>query len=386
MSLKIIFVSQSSNLYGSERGLLSLLRTPLPSNFFPILVCPSNGPLWDTAQALGIDCEHLEFGGYGWLKRPDWQLKFLLRFIQIILKHKPDVIVINFEGNVPLTVLAGKLTNCPVIRMLKREVRPAHSGEPGFSMYPTDRWSFLNSKGVICISGAVEQQLRSVLQLNDNFPVTTLFDPQPLVEIDAQNIEKRRQSLGLSSEDLVVGQFCRLHPVKGVDTLIRAIAIVLKQFPFAKFLVVGDADGSENSHLYAQSLRKLSNDLGVEHALIWTGFVNDPFTVMACCNFTVLPTRAEGLGRVVIESWSVDRAVIASDTDGPGEVIRLSGGGILHPVEDHEALARSIIDLCADSKKRAFLANLGKTWLINNCDPDYYRERCIKHIEKFINS
>lgn len=383
VKMKILFVDQAGGLYGSERGLLTLLGRPRPLDFTAILVAPK-AKLWDAAEEFVAAREEMEFGGYGWLKRPDWQLKFLSKFVGVLRHHRPDVVVINFEGNVPLLVLGCKLTRTPVIRMLKREVRLPDSQEAGYKINSLDRRSFIASDGVVCISGAVEKQLREALGVGAEFPSKAIFDPQELIDIPAGDAAARRQSLKLEADALVVGLFARIHPVKGIDTLIKAAPLVVEKLPQVRFLIVGDTDNSAFSLTYLQDLKKLAEELGIDENFIWTGFVSDPMLVMAACDLTALPTRAEGLGRVVIESWSVGRGVVASDTDGPGEIIRLSGGGLLHPVDDHQTLARHLTLLLSDERKRTQVAGLGREWTRQNCDPEIYRARFIESVQGFV--
>lgn len=382
--MKILFVDQSGNLYGSERGLLALLSKARPAEFEPIVICPNNSLLWHELEKLGVPREQMEFGGYGWLKRPDWQLKFLLKFMRLIRKHQPNAVVINFEGNVPLMVLGSRLMHCSIIRMLKREVRPENSSQPGYKITHLDRLSFLASSGVICISGAVEKQLRHALGVESEFPAVTLFDPQDTASFTTEEIQARRSSLSLDTNAIVIGLFARIHPAKGIDTLIRSASIVLEKLPDVQFLIVGDTDGSAVSTNYHHELEQLTHKLGISDRFIWAGFVPDPLLVMAACDLTVLPTRAEGLGRVVLESWAVERAVIASDIDGPGEIIRLADGGLLHPVDDYLALAHHIIRLLTDSVLRAELAKRGNLWVRQYCSPSNYRSQFMQHVQNFI--
>ena len=154
--------------------------------------------------------------------------------------------------------------------------------------------------------------------------------------------------------------------------------------PNARFLVVGDTDGSAPSLAYRQTLIELTQELGVAENFIWTGFVCDPLTVMAACDVTALPTRAEGLGRVLIESWAVGRPVVASKTDGPEEVIGLSGGGLFHPIDDHVTLAHQLIQLLSQPSQRTLLAELGRTWVSQNCAPFEYQSRFLAYVQEFI--
>lgn len=376
--MKVIFVDQAGSLYGSEKGLLALLGRPRPADFTPILVS-RRGDLWDAVEGLVEAREELEFGGYGWLRRPDWQLLFLARFLKILRRRRPEAVVINYEGNVPLLVLGCALARVPAVRMLKREVRTREAAGADYRLTATDEWSFKLCAGVVCISGAVERQLREAIQAGTDFKAVTLYDPQEPVEFSAAEALRRRRELGVRDDEFLVGQFARVHPEKGFDTFIRAAALVSASLPNARFAVVGAGDPS-----YVEELKRLTHELNVADKFIWAGFVPGATLVMAACDVTALATRAEGLGRVIIESWAVGRAVAASDTGGPGEVIRLSGGGLLHPVGDHGALAENLLRLLSDEALRKDLAGRGRDWMRSNCDPVSYRERFVEHLRGFV--
>lgn len=382
--MKILFVNQTGEMYGSEISLLVMLERPRPIDFSAILVSPK-GKFVEATRHLIDAHEELEFGGYGWLKRPDWQLKFLAKFMAIIRRHKPDAVVINFEGNVPLLVIGCRLMRRPVIRMLRREVRSLTSTAIGYRMNATDKWSFLNSNGVICVSKTVEKQLRDALNVGAEFPATTIYDAQEIPNFPALEIAARRAELGIAHDELAIGLFARLHPVKGVENLIKAAPVIAKEFPQTRFMIVGDAEPSSTT-AYKDELHEMARKSGIADRFVWTGYVSDPVKVMAACELAVHPTRAEGYGRVIVEAWSVGRAVVASDIDGTGEIIHASGGGLLHDVDDYQTMARHVIQLLRDPQQRAALAALGTKWTRENCNPEHYRAQFVKEVAKFANS
>jgi len=382
--MKILFIDQSGNLYGSERGLLTLLSQPPLTEFEAVVGCPSGGRLWQELSRLGIPLEAMEFNRYSWRQRPDWQLQFLFHFISLLHNYQPQAVVLNFEGHVPSMVLACRMTGYPVIRMLKREVRSQSSDSQGYKITLGDRLSFLNANGVICISGAVETQLRQALDLPPQFPAITLFDPQEVTVVPQAAIDQRRQQLGVTPDTLLVGLFARIHPIKGIDLLIQAAPRILQQVSNVRFVIVGDPDNQTSGLQYRDQLKNLTHQLEVADYFIWTGFVPDPLVMMATCDIVTLPTRAEGLGRVLIEAWSVGRPVVASQTDGPEEVIGRSGGGLLHPIDDPPALAHQLMQLLSSAELRSQFGQAGYTWVKQNCDPAYYRAQFLTYVTQFI--
>tara|TARA_Y100000031_G_C8048521_1_gene305058 strand:- start:333 stop:638 length:306 start_codon:yes stop_codon:yes gene_type:complete len=60
----------------------------------------------------------------------------------------------------------------------------------------------------------------------------------------------------------------------------------------------------------------------------------------------ICPSRHEPLGNVVIEGWAHDVPVIATQSEGPGALIRHDRSGLLVPVDEPRVLAEAIKRLC----------------------------------------
>jgi glycosyltransferase involved in cell wall biosynthesis len=105
---------------------------------------------------------------------------------------------------------------------------------------------------------------------------------------------------------------------------------------------------------------------------------------MSLCSLVVMPSRAEALGRVLLEAWAVRRPVIGSDLEGIQEVVTQSGGGLLVPSEHPLALAQSIERLLDDAALRERLGDSGRRWLRQNCDPARYAERFADFLLQFV--
>jgi glycosyltransferase involved in cell wall biosynthesis len=65
---------------------------------------------------------------------------------------------------------------------------------------------------------------------------------------------------------------------------------------------------------------------------------------------------SEGLPISLLQSMSLGTPAVLTDVDGMGEVLRLTGGGLLVPPNDPEALAAAILRLAQDPQLRAELA------------------------------
>jgi glycosyltransferase involved in cell wall biosynthesis len=73
-----------------------------------------------------------------------------------------------------------------------------------------------------------------------------------------------------------------------------------------------------------------------------------------------VPSRIEPLGNVVLEGFSAARPVVATDADGPRELIEDGRTGLLVPIGDHQALAGAIAGLLEDGARAAAIGAAGR--------------------------
>lgn len=117
----------------------------------------------------------------------------------------------------------------------------------------------------------------------------------------------------------------RLDRYKGVETLIRASALLLKHNVNMKLLIAGKPlrhPNPEEGEKYKQSLEQLSTDLGVEKYVDFLGHVTNTISLYQVSDVTVLPSLwAEPFGRTIIESMACGTPVVASRTGGIPEIL-----------------------------------------------------------------
>ncbi|MFI5260367.1 MAG: glycosyltransferase family 4 protein [Candidatus Paceibacteria bacterium] len=142
----------------------------------------------------------------------------------------------------------------------------------------------------------------------------------------------------------------RLVEWKGLDGLIRAVAILKKQFPDVRAVIAGD--GPEEV-----SLKKLARDLGVEDQILFPGRVSraETWHLRKSSEVYVLNSTYEGLPHTVLTSFAAQIPTVATDIPGTNEAVYDGVSGLLVPPGDDEALARTIAKLFNDATLRAKL-------------------------------
>ncbi len=154
----------------------------------------------------------------------------------------------------------------------------------------------------------------------------------------------------------VVGFVGRLVREKGAVEFVRAAAVVKRQVPEAKFVMVGQPLPSDRDSCLAE-IERLRAELGLGADLILTGYRTDVPAVLAAFDLFTLPSYREGMPRSLIEAMATGLPVVATNIRGCREEIVNGETGILVPPRDHDALAGAIIRLL---RSRPLMIRMGE--------------------------
>lgn len=148
-----------------------------------------------------------------------------------------------------------------------------------------------------------------------------------------------RLACGAAAGDPVVGFVGRLCPTKGLETLLRAAALLRPEHPRLKICVVGqdDQDGR-----YLARLRGLCGELGLGPVVCFLGYRADAPTAAREFDVQVVPSLAEPFGLVTLEAMNQGRPVVATLTGGSPEIVRDGVEGFLTRPGDAGQLARRL--------------------------------------------
>jgi glycosyltransferase involved in cell wall biosynthesis len=146
-----------------------------------------------------------------------------------------------------------------------------------------------------------------------------------------ESFSRIRKEWNIPENTRVISYIGRLDRMKGVETLIKGFALLLKNDISAKLLIAGKPiahvgkDGKEcpeEGERYKQSLKQLSIDLGIDKYVDFLGHVTNTTSVYQVSDVTVLPSQwSEPFGRTIIESMACGTPVVASRIGGIPEIL-----------------------------------------------------------------
>jgi glycosyltransferase involved in cell wall biosynthesis len=135
---------------------------------------------------------------------------------------------------------------------------------------------------------------------------------------------------------------------KGVECFVDAARRLRAREVPVRCVLVGDSDVGNPTAVPEETLRAWHREGVVE----WWGTSDDMPAVLAQASVVVLPSRREGLPKVLLEAAASGRPMIATDVPGCREVVRHGKTGLLVPMDDDRALAEAIESLLASAAIR----------------------------------
>ncbi len=138
----------------------------------------------------------------------------------------------------------------------------------------------------------------------------------------------------------------RMVPEKGLEVLLRAMALLLKQVPSSKLLLVGD--GPLMPRLKEEAIRL---GLGSSCSFLGKRSIGDVREILSVSSIFVLPSLREGLPKALLEAMSCGNAVIATDMPQLSDVIESGREGVLVKSGDATVLAEALGQMQQDQRR-----------------------------------
>lgn len=159
----------------------------------------------------------------------------------------------------------------------------------------------------------------------------------------------------------------RIEPLKGIDTLLRSMALLAEQQPALRgdiCLAIIGGDRRETPDQWSSEmrrLRRLQGELGIGHLVTFQGSQDQRKLPLfySAADMVVVPSHYESFGMVALEAMACGTPVIASNVGGLRYTVRDGETGLLVPREDPEALAEKISLLLNDEPLRLQLGRNG---------------------------
>jgi glycosyltransferase involved in cell wall biosynthesis len=151
----------------------------------------------------------------------------------------------------------------------------------------------------------------------------------------------------------VVGNVAALVAHKGQRHLIAAAALVVREVPDARFIILGEGE-------LRPALERQVRELRLDKHVILPGFRPDVLSLHKGFDLFVLPSVTEGLGTSLLDAMACGKAIVATEAGGIPEVVAHDVTGLLVPPRDERTLAAAIVLLLKEPERRAAMGRAGQ--------------------------
>lgn len=362
--LCILHTESSTGLGGEEYRILAETVGMARRGHRVLLALPPNSQLRPLAEREGVPVESVAM-------RPQWVFFAVLKFLRMIARHQPDVIVTHGSMDSWAASIAGRLSRAkPAIIRIRHKSTAVSRGIRHRFLYRRLPHALVTTGEAIRLELMRSQGIASdrIVSIPTGVDVER-FRPEPA------DPAIRRQ-LGLLPDHMLVGIVAFLRSYKGLDYFIDAAPLVIAVHAQARFLIVGDGPERE-------SLAKKIKRLGLESHVMLAGFREDIPRVLAAMDLFVLSSvGGEGLPQSLTQAMAMQRPVVATDVGSVGEVVEDGITGLLVPPRNAAALADGINRMLGERELRDRLARAGldrivhrysKEWMLAQTEELYGR-------------
>lgn len=150
----------------------------------------------------------------------------------------------------------------------------------------------------------------------------------------------------------------RIEPLKGIDTLLKAMALIQQQLPKALehvcVTIIGGDPWSDDPNDEMARLQRMRAELNVTDTVAFLGSKDQDVlpNYYAAAEMVVMPSHYESFGMVALESMAMGTPVVASEVGGLAFLIQDGVNGFHVPSRDPESLAERIFTLLQDPSCR----------------------------------
>lgn len=343
---RILYVITKSNWGGAQRYVYDLATAAKEAGHEVLVAAGGAGELIERLTEAGVPVHPIESLARD--VRLSAELSAFRELRRVMRWMRPDVVHLN-SSKAGLAALAARLSGVPNIIFTVHgwawnEERPAWQKALIAGVY----WvTLLFCHEVIVVSEAAVRQGRKLPFMGKKLSVihNGVHDIEFMSRANA-----RARLLPDSTHSLWIGTIAELHPVKGLDKLVKAFEHVAPDFPDSELVIIGEGD--ERSRL-----ERLITSLGLSGRAHLAGHVSRAAELLPAFDIFVLPSRSEGLGYVLLEAGAASLPVVATDVGGIPEIIEDHATGLLVPYGDIPALIGALLSLARDAELRRTLGS-----------------------------
>ncbi|MCK4825375.1 glycosyltransferase family 4 protein [bacterium] len=321
---------------GASRVLFITLKKIDRGKYKPIVLFPSEGPILEQLDQLGI-CYKI------WGKHEPngltLYIKNILKALYFFSKNNVDLLHINYESYwLPAEIIAAKLLRMSII---------TH-----FHIVPKNLSPYVKFSDLIIANSIFTAENSAPSRV----PKKIVYNSVDLERYDQAN--DIRSELGISQEDIVISFIGQIREIKGIDIFINLANSIKNQR--VKFLITGECRNPKKFR-GSYTVERLHREIGQNKQIRYLGYRNDVQNIYRSSDIIIMPSRwKEPFGLINIEAGAARKPIISTRVGGIPEIIRHGENGYLVDKNDMSSLVKYTKRLINNRQLREQMGEKGR--------------------------
>ncbi|HEY3346394.1 MAG TPA: glycosyltransferase family 4 protein [Nitrospirota bacterium] len=326
--LTILHTEASDGWGGQEIRIIAEMLGMRGRGHRVLLACPAHATICRRAKEAGIEVFEVGMGKAG-------MFVGTLKLARIIKDAGVDIVNTHSSRDSWMGSAAGRLTGRKVIR--SRHISSEIKTDPGTRLVYGPLCDAIITTG---------ESIKAMLIDGLGLPAEKIVSIPTGIKLDSfdgSGREKVRREFGIPDSSPVIGIAATLRSWKGHIYILNAMAGILKAYPDARLMIVGE--GPFRDRNIEPELRRLS--LG--DAVIMAGHRDDIPEVIAAFDIAVMASYAsEGIPQFALQAMATGLPLIGTTVGGIPEVLQDGVTGLLIPPKDSMAISGAVLKMLSD--------------------------------------
>ena len=234
---------------------------------------------------------------------------------ELVAIYNPKAII-SFLQNANLCVTMGK-NKVKKIISIRNFLEAQYKGKKQLLWSILMKKYFIKADYIVSVSKLINEEMISVYGMPQEkcICIYNLYDVDEIVKLRCEELENDFRKFYETHR--VISSMGRISEQKGHFHLIRVLKLLNeKQSDFGVVIIGNDKDP------YAEKVRKLVKDCGLEKDVLFVGHQTNPYRFVSRSFCYVFPSKYEGFPNALVEAMACGVPVISADCkSGPREIL-----------------------------------------------------------------
>lgn len=334
--LKILHISGARGWGGNEQQLIDLIYELNKSDVINVVFGVSG-------SSLEKECRHKNIQFIAAKKHKLNKLINYKYLKQISKEIQPNILHLHTSDSLTTFVISDLLFNLNIPAVFSKKGMGRSS-----SFLSKFKYNYKNISAIICVSKKVKKEFSEILSERNKHKLNVIYDG-----ISISRIKKPEQLLKEKKSKFLIGHIGNHVRAKNLPVLIKMMDVLVNKLDEKDIHLIQIGEFNDKM---TDDLKKLIDDLNLNHFVTFTGFVPDASSYLSQFDIFVMSSEREGLPLTIYEAFYKKIPVVSTRAGGIPEIISDNINGFLVDVGDYGNLALKTKELLYnETKKRIFI-------------------------------